>query len=363
MSHNAINLRHDVLPMPSASEILRRPHAPVHGDAARAHIEGRRVLVSGAGGSIGSEIVRQVSELGPAAVFLLDHDENSLHAMQLEMSGAGLLDDDSVILADIRETDAIDAVMRRVAPDIVFHAAAHKHLPLLERFPAEALRTNVLGTRNLVEAAVRRGVATFVNISTDKAANPTSILGASKRLAEMIVSSAAGGPTRFASVRFGNVLGSQGSFLRSLSFQMHHGLPVTVTHREVTRYFMTILEASSLVIEAAHMASEGEIYVLDMGAPVAIMDVVERFAATAGLPYPQIRLTGLRPGEKLHEDLYEDDEVRSSTVHPRIWRVAGAHAHPVLDLTVLDPDVSSDDVRRSLFASLVQPDVQLTNPC
>ena len=348
----------------SAAELLHRDDRPLHGDTARAQITGHRVLVTGAGGSIGSEIVRQVSTLGPETLFLLDHDENALHTIQLELNGHGLLDTDTIILADIREASVVDRVMREIRPDVVFHAAAHKHLPMLERFPGEALRTNVLGTANVVRAAAANGAKAFINISTDKAASPTSVLGASKRLAEMVVSSHASQGIQVASVRFGNVLGSRGSLLRSLAYQVARGLPVTVTDPDVTRFFMTIPEAASLVIEASAMADRGEIYVLDMGEPVRILELVQRYAQMLGCEV-DITFTGLRPGEKLHEELFEMSEVRVSTGHRRIWCVAptGEQGQQITAsveaLARSDGHISAEEVRAELFDLLPlvsQPD-------
>jgi FlaA1/EpsC-like NDP-sugar epimerase len=313
----------------SAADLLGREPNPTLGAGARRLIEGRRVLVTGAGGSIGSELVRQVAKLAPAEIYLLDHDESAMHAVQLELRGHGLLDDDRVVLADIRDRARLVRLMATVQPHVVLHAAAHKHLPLLERYPAEGVKTNVLGTSNVVSAAIAAGVECFVNVSTDKAARPTSVLGATKRVAEMIVAAHAGRGTRLASVRFGNVLGSRGSFLPSLAFQVRSGRPVTVTHPAVTRFFMTIPEAACLVLEAAAMAEHGETYVLDMGEPVRIVDLVERYIAAVGAEDTEVVFTGLRPGEKLHEELTDDAESSVSTGHPRISRIqAEGAAHP-----------------------------------
>lgn len=277
------------------------------------------MLVTGAAGSIGSELARQVSELG-ADVYLLDHDESRLHALKLQLTGNGLLDDPSVVLADIRDDRRVQQVMRQVRPEIVFHAAAHKHLPLLERYPSEGVKTNVAGTINLVHAAVQFGVDRFVLVSTDKAADPSSVLGATKMLAEQVLTACSGLGPRFASVRFGNVLASRGSFIDTLRHQVLNGLPVSITDPEVERYFMTIPEAVGLVIEAGVMADGGETYVLDMGSPVRIVDIVERFAEYLGLPAPDVRFVGLRQGEKLSEDLFAANEVRRPTSNPLIWK-------------------------------------------
>ena len=310
-----------------ADELLGRAHEAVTTAGAHRLIEGSRVLVTGGGGSIGSELARQVAQMGPEALYVLDHDESAMHAVQLRLSGHGLLDDDFAVLADIRDRERIRTVIRELRPDVIFHAAAHKHLPLLERYPVEGVKTNVLGTQHLVDAACEFGVDRFILVSTDKAATPSSVLGSTKRLAELIVAQAAGrGRTRFASVRFGNVLGSRGSFLDTLDWQVANNLPVTVTHPEVTRFFMTVPEAVGLVIEAAVLADNGETYVLDMGGPIGIRDLVRRYGQLAGRPDLPVTITGLRPGEKLHEVLYGEDERTMPSAHARISMVP---PHPV----------------------------------
>jgi FlaA1/EpsC-like NDP-sugar epimerase len=319
----------------SAADLLGREPNPTLGEGARRLIEGRRVLVTGAGGSIGSELVRQVAKLAPAEIYLLDHDESAMHAVQLELRGHGLLDDDRVVLADIRDRARLVRLMATVKPHVVLHAAAHKHLPLLERYPAEGVKTNVLGTANVVSAAIAAGVECFVNVSTDKAARPTSVLGATKRVAEMVVAAHAGRGTRLASVRFGNVLGSRGSFLPSLDFQVRSGRPVTVTDPAVTRFFMTIPEAACLVLEAAAMAEHGETYVLDMGEPIRIVDLVERYLAAVGVKDTEVVFTGLRPGEKLHEELVGTGELDQRPLHPKISHTRATEQNPdKLDLQV-----------------------------
>jgi FlaA1/EpsC-like NDP-sugar epimerase len=308
--------------LPGLTEaILGREPEIDYSPAALSTLSGKRIVVTGAAGSIGSELVAQLHHLPGTTVFLLDHDESRMHALQLKLSGSGLLMTDEVVLADIRDENRIRRVIGDLKPDVIFHAAAHKHVPLLERYPCEAVKTNALGTRNLVDAAVLHDVGRFILVSTDKAASPTSMLGASKRLAETIVHANAVGPTKFASVRFGNVLGSRGSFLDTLTWQMQAGLPVTVTHRDVTRFFMTIPEAVGLVIEASSMASHGETYILDMGEPVKIVDVVKRYAELSGRPQPMIEYTGLRAGEKLHEILSAPTEELFNTSNARIQYV------------------------------------------
>lgn len=354
-----------LIPSPRASasgHLIGRPEQIVLGAATEALVAGKRVLVTGAGGSIGSEIARQLSGLNPERVYLLDHDESGLHALSLELHGHGLFDDDRMVLADIREAATMRTILAEVRPQLVFHAAAHKHLPLLERFPAQAVWTNVRGTYNVAAAAAAAGVEYFINISTDKAANPISVLGMSKRLAEMVVADLAWGGMRAASVRFGNVLGSRGSFLPGLAWQLANDRPVTITDPEVTRFFMTMPEAASLVLEAATMAQRGETYVLDMGAPVSIVELAHRYATGAGLPVPEIIYTGLRPGEKLHEELLDAGETCDLTVHPQIFTVRSGDAVPAdlaqrLDaLYALAPGADAVTLR-SAMAAAIEPEV------
>lgn len=302
------------------STLLGRDELKVVRSGSQAIVAGKRVLVTGAGGSIGSELCRQIKGFGPAALYMLDHDESNLHRLQMQLEGQALLDNNELIIADIRDGGRIHQVVRALRPEVIFHAAAHKHLPLLEQHPNEGVKSNVLGTKMLVGAALESGVERFILISTDKAADPVSILGATKRIAEMVVQSRAGGSTRFASVRFGNVLGSRGSFLTVLSEQIENGEAVTVTHPEVTRFFMTVEEAVGLVIEAASMAEAGETFVLDMGQPVRIVDLVHSYAAQMHVRPEklEIRFTGLRPGEKLDEELFGKLEERIGTAHPKI---------------------------------------------
>jgi FlaA1/EpsC-like NDP-sugar epimerase/dTDP-4-amino-4,6-dideoxygalactose transaminase len=302
-------------------QLIGRTEIHVVSPEARSTVAGRRVLVTGAGGSIGSELCHQVRAFGPSRLFLLDHDESNLHRLQLELYGDALLSDD-IVISDIRDCRRIDQIFRELRPDTVFHAAAHKHLPLLERHPCEGVKSNVKGTENLVRAAAAAGTERFVLISTDKAADPVSVLGATKRLAELIVRDAqrnAPEGSVFTAVRFGNVLGSRGSLLSVVAEQLGSGSPVTVTHPDVTRFFMTVEEAVGLVLEAARMARGGEVFVLDMSGPVRIVDLVRRFASSLNVPDVDIRFTGLRPGEKLNETLFSSQENRTRTVHPRIY--------------------------------------------
>ena len=301
--------------------LLGRQEVHVVRSASRSSVAGKRVLVTGAGGSIGSELCRQIKGFEPEITYLLDHDESNLHRLQMQLNGKALLDSDDLIIADIRDRQRMRQVFKDLRPQVVFHAAAHKHLPLLERHPCEGVKSNVLGTKHLVEAAIEAGAERFILISTDKAADPTSVLGATKRLAEMVLQHYANNGVQMASVRFGNVLGSRGSFLSVLSEQIENGEEITVTHPEVTRFFMTIEEAAGLVIEAAGLASAAETFVLDMGEPVRIVDLVKNYAEQVHMTGDQVKIcfTGLRPGEKLNEQLFSDGEERLSTLHPKIW--------------------------------------------
>ncbi len=321
---------------PRISDLLGR--RPVQTDVASVagHFAGKRILVTGAGGSIGSELCRQLNRFRPAELIMLDRDESALHAVQLDLHGRALLESDGSVLADIRDQRRIWQVFEQFRPQIVFHAAALKHLPLLERYPAEALKTNVWGTCTVLEAAAACGVESFVNISTDKAADPVSVLGYSKRAAERLTAHmarrAAG---TYLSVRFGNVLGSRGSVLTALSAQVAAGGPVTVTHPDVTRYFMTADEAVQLVLQAAVIGRDGEVLVLDMGEQIRIADMARRLVATVPRQV-DIVYTGLRRGEKLAEDLLGEGERDERPYHPLIRHVPVAPLSPEAVLS-LDP--------------------------
>ncbi len=306
---------------PQITDLLGR--RPVQTDiAAVAHrFAGKRILVTGAGGSIGSELCRQLHRLRPAELIMLDHDESALHAIQLVLHGRALLDSDEASLVDIRDAPGILRAFQQFRPQIVFHAAALKHLPLLERYPAEAVESNVRGTLSVLEAARACGVESFVNISTDKAADPGCVLGYSKRIAERLTADmarrAAG---TYLSVRFGNVLGSRGSVLPAMSAQVAAGGPITVTHPQASRYFMTADEAVQLVLQAAAIGRDGEVLVLDMGEQVLITDVARRLAAKTAREI-EIVYTGLRPGEKITENLLGPGEADDRPRHPLISQV------------------------------------------
>ncbi|WP_226996869.1 polysaccharide biosynthesis protein [Tessaracoccus aquimaris] len=285
------------------------------------YVTGRTVLVTGAGGSIGSELAHQVNELRPSKLVLLDRDESALHAVQLRLYGIGLLDSDDMVLCSIRDEEALRAVFEKHRPDVVFHAAALKHLPMLQQYPAEAWKTNVLGTANVLRCAHESGVRNLVNISTDKAADASSVLGGSKRIAERLTGwYAEQYDLAYVSVRFGNVLGSRGSVLHTFKAQIERGGPVTVTDPDVTRYFMTIPEACELVLQAGALGRPGEVMVLDMGEPVRMIDVAQRLIAESGKDIA-ITFTGLREGEKLDEVLFSVNEHRASSPHPLVSSV------------------------------------------
>lgn len=316
--------------LPDERDFLGRHQVETDLGEISSYIEGRVVAVTGAGGSIGSELCRQLSALHPAELIMIDRDESALHSVQLSLEGRALLDSPNLVLLDIRDRHRVRQLFAERAPDVVFHAAALKHLPLLEAHPIEALKSNVWGTLSVLEAAAAAGVSTFINISTDKAANPCSVLGYSKRAAEGLtawMSERVSGC--YLSVRFGNVLGSRGSVLTAFRSQIDKGGPLTVTHPDVTRFFMTVEEAVQLVVQAGAVGKPGEVLVLDMGEPVLIDDVARRLAAVADHPV-EIEYTGLRPGEKMHEELFGDGEVRRPSMHELIDAVIAPPLDPAL---------------------------------
>ena len=314
------NVRIRDLRAPTETDLLGRHAIQTDLVAVSEYLQGRRVVVTGAGGSIGSELCRQIAAFEPERLVMIDRDESNLHAVQLSIEGRALLDSSDLLLADIRDRDRIMHEMERIQPDIVFHAAALKHLPLLQMYPVEAVKTNIWGTVSVLKASAAAGVSRFVNISTDKAANPCSALGYSKRIAEALTAHFGDKELgRFLSVRFGNVLGSRGSVITTFRAQLAAGQALTVTDPEVTRYFMTVEEAVQLVIQAGAIGRDGQVLVLDMGDPVRIADVARQLASSApGLP---IVFTGLRPGEKLHEELFCRGEVPQPSEHELIRTV------------------------------------------
>ncbi len=324
----------------------RRVETDVEGIAA--YVRDKRVLVTGAGGSIGSELCRQLIRFNPEALLMLDRDESALHAVQLSIEGKALLDTPNMLLADLRDAPRIDEIFDLHRPHVVFHAAALKHLPLLESYPAEAVKSNVWGTWAVLDAAMKYGVDRFVNISTDKAADPTSVLGYSKRLAERLTAFAAttANTGTYVSVRFGNVLGSRGSVLHTFRSQVAGGGPVTLTHPDITRYFMLIPEAVQLVIQAGAIGSQGEVLVLDMGTPVKIADMANALIRRSRRPI-EIVYTGLRDGEKLHEDLLGTTENDERPHHPLITH-ASVPALSFEAVRDIDLDVKPDELRTTL---------------
>lgn len=306
-------------------DLLGREEANLDLDKIKSCITGKTVLVTGAGGSIGSEISRQVMKFSPAQLILLGRGENSIYDITQELTKKYNESCITPVIADIRDEWRIGSIFREYRPDVVYHAAAHKHVPLMEGSPGEALKNNVLGTLNLSRAASVSGTSTFVLVSTDKAVNPSNVMGATKAMSEMIIRYYNNiSDTKFAAVRFGNVLGSRGSVLPLFKRQVESGGPVTITHPDMIRYFMTISEASQLVIQAGALAGGGEIFVLDMGEPVRIVDLAETLIRLSGLePEKDIEIvyTGIRPGEKLSEELTADWEVVVSTENERIFLV------------------------------------------
>ena len=348
-------------------DLIGRAQVQTDLEAVGRMLVGRRVLVTGAGGSIGSEITRQVARSGPAQLLALDHDESHLHDL-----AAALGPDTPVVLVlvDIRDAGAVQRVFDRHRPELVFHAAAHKHVPLLEDHPSEAVRTNIGGTANLLASAESVGVERFVFISTDKAVQPSSVMGASKRFGEQLVlGSAAPGATHTA-VRFGNVLGSRGSVVPTFARQIADGGPVTITDPRMTRYFMSIEEAVQLVLQSATLARGGDLFVLDMGEPVRIVELAQRMIRLAGLRVGadiEVRITGIRPGEKLEEELLAEDEPADPTVHPAIARIQPTLPPrdevmtAALRLSTLAVELRDDDVRAALFQA-VRNVVHLDDP-
>lgn len=305
----------------NTEDLLGRGQVDTDLAAIAGFLHDKRVLVTGAGGSIGAELSRQISLWEPAELMMLDRDESALHGAQLTIFGHGLLDTKEVILCDIRDAGALRRIFEDRRPEVVFHAAALKHLPMLEQYPLEAVKTNVLGTINVLEAAQAVGVERFVNISTDKAADPTSVLGLSKRVAERVTADVAlEAEGTYMSVRFGNVLGSRGSVLTAWASQIAQGGPVTVTDPEVTRYFMTIHEACQLVLQAGAIGSDAEVMVLDMGEPIRLVEVARQLIAQSGKDI-EIVYTGLREGEKMHEILIAGAEADRRPFHDLITHV------------------------------------------
>jgi FlaA1/EpsC-like NDP-sugar epimerase len=342
-------------------DLLRRAPITTDLNAVRTLATGKVVMVTGAGGSIGSELCRQIADLKPEMLILLDHSENQVFEIEGELRRRFPTQRLAPTIADIRDAGRIRRIFERYRPHAVFHAAAHKHVPLMEENIVEAVTNNVLGTRNVVDAAIDAGVPHFVLISTDKAVRPTSIMGATKRIAELIVRLAAAKENRhFVAVRFGNVLGSRGSVVPTFLAQIERGGPVTVTHPEMRRFFMTIPEAVQLVLQAGVLGNGGELFVLDMGEPVKIADLARDLIRLSGLEEGvdvEIKYTGMRPGEKLYEEVLFGDEDVGETSHPKVIRVLAddpavefdVRIRELIRLAALSPD---DDAK--LRASIIE---------
>lgn len=318
-------------------DLLNRKPIVLNNQLIRSQIQGKVVLVSGGAGSIGSEIVFQVSKFEPSKIIVLDQAETALNHITLEYEKAGNTPTLIPIIADIRDRKILNRIFKQHQPDIVYHAAAYKHVPLMENTPEQAVFTNVLGTKNLADTAVENNVGRFVMVSTDKAVNPSNIMGASKRIAEIYVQSlnqylnlTSSDSTKFITTRFGNVLGSNGSVVPLFSKQIEQGGPITITHPDIIRYFMTIPEACQLVLEAGSMGNGGEIFIFDMGQPVKIIDLAYKMIKLVGLTPEKdikIKIVGLRPGEKLYEELLNDTSTTLPTHHEKIMVAKDEHLH------------------------------------
>lgn len=305
-------------------DLLGREPVQLNMDSISEYVTGKVILVTGAGGSIGSELCRQIAKFDPKQLILLGHGENSIYTIEMELKESFKNTNVEFVaeIADIKDAKKMMTIMGTYYPDVVYHAAAHKHVPLMEKNPDEAFKNNVIGTKNVAKAASWTDVKTFVMISSDKAVNPTSVMGSTKRLAEMVIQEInESSNTKFVAVRFGNVLGSRGSVVPLFKRQIENGGPVTVTDPEMIRYFMTIPEASRLVLQAGALANGGEIFVLDMGQPVKIVDLAKNLIKLSGhsLEDIGIQFTGIRPGEKLFEELLNKDEIHEEQIYPQIY--------------------------------------------
>ncbi|WP_433745239.1 polysaccharide biosynthesis protein [Falsibacillus pallidus] len=304
-------------------DLLGREPVQLDIESITEYVTGKTILVTGAGGSIGSEICRQICRFNPEKLILLGHGENSIYGIDMELKGLNSGSIDIIpIIADVQDRERIFEIVNEYRPDVVYHAAAHKHVPLMEYNPKEAVKNNVIGTRNVAEASDTFGVKTFVLVSSDKAVNPTNVMGSTKRIAEMVIQELdKHSPTKYVAVRFGNVLGSRGSVIPLFKKQIQAGGPVTVTHPDMTRYFMTIPEASRLVLQAGALARGGEIFVLDMGEPVKIVDLAKNLIQLSGYTIEEIgiKFAGIRPGEKMFEELLGENEVHQVPVFPKIF--------------------------------------------
>ncbi len=328
-------------------DLLGREQVKLDLDKLKSHISEKVILVTGAGGSIGSEICRQVLAFSPKKLLLLGHGENSIYLIHRELSGDPSYNKTEIIpiIADIQDREKIFHIMKEHQPDIVYHAAAHKHVPLMEYNPREAVKNNIKGTKNVAEAAKEANVKNFVMVSTDKANNPPNVMGATKRIAEMIVTGLnEENSTKFSAVRFGNVLGSRGSVIPVFREQIAKGGPITITDFRMTRYFMTIPEASRLVIQSGALAKGGEIFVLDMSEPVKILDLARNMIRLSGYTEEEIEIveTGIRPGEKLYEELLLDKERNDEQVYEKIF-VGNIKGYPIQEVMEFVTGLSDDD--------------------
>lgn len=328
-------------------DLLGREEVKLDLDKLKSHISEKVILVTGAGGSIGSEICRQVLAFSPKKLLLLGHGENSIYLIHRELSGDPSYNKTEIIpiIADIQDREKIFHIMKEHQPDIVYHAAAHKHVPLMEYNPREAVKNNIKGTKNVAEAAKEANVKNFVMVSTDKANNPPNVMGATKRIAEMIVTGLnEENSTKFSAVRFGNVLGSRGSVIPVFREQIAKGGPITITDFRMTRYFMTIPEASRLVVQSGALAKGGEIFVLDMSEPVKILDLARNMIRLSGYTEEEIEIveTGIRPGEKLYEELLLDKERNDEQVYEKIF-VGNIKGYPIQEVMEFVTGLSDDD--------------------
>lgn len=340
-------------------DLLRRPPVQLNTAEIASYLKGRVILVTGAGGSIGSEIVRQIVNFGPSTVLLFGRGENSIFSIQQELARNWPEVKQVGLIGDVRDLSRLSAVFEQYRPQVVFHAAAHKHVPLMEQSPSEAILNNVVGTQNVVELALKHRVEHLVNISTDKAVNPTSVMGASKRVAEMVVAAGAaraGEHQAFVSVRFGNVLGSRGSVVPTFMEQIKAGGPITVTHPDMVRYFMTIPEAARLVLQAGGLAENGKVYLLNMGEPVKIADLARDVIRLSGAHNVDVVFSGIRPGEKLYEELLTSGEGTGATTHKEIFSANLERVNPqslTADLNVLVGSARNNDAQ-AIRASLAR---------
>ncbi|WP_173918920.1 nucleoside-diphosphate sugar epimerase/dehydratase [Halobacillus sp. Marseille-Q1614] len=350
----------------SIEDLLGRDPVELDIQSISSEVNGKTVLVTGAGGSIGSEICRQLIKFGPDKLILLGHGENSIYTIHMELRQLGLETELVTAIADVQDRERIFEVVEDYAPSYIYHAAAHKHVPLMEANPKEAVKNNVFGTKNIAEAADTYGVPNFVLISSDKAVNPTNIMGATKRVAEMVIQSLSRtSKTKFVAVRFGNVLGSRGSVIPLFKQQIANGGPLTVTHPDMTRYFMTIPEASRLVIQAGALARGGEIFVLDMGEPVRIVDLAKNLISLSGFSEKEIPIefSGIRPGEKMYEELLGDKEVHPEQIYPKIY-IGKNNEFPIDELAnfinVEFEQITTDEVKETVF-HLIEDKVSISS--